>query len=30
VHEANMFDMDAKMADAVDLSEAIDKLKAGW
>ncbi|KAF1926417.1 Isochorismatase hydrolase [Didymella exigua CBS 183.55] len=30
VHEANLFDMQAKMADVVPESEAIEKLKAGW
>lgn len=30
VHEANMFDIQAKMADVVSESEAIEKLKAGW
>jgi len=30
VHDANIFDMNAKMADVVPESEAIEKLKAGW
>ncbi|KAF1361023.1 Isochorismatase hydrolase [Lizonia empirigonia] len=30
VHDANMFDIQAKMADVVPESEAIEKLKAGW
>ncbi|KAL5113849.1 hypothetical protein ACEQ8H_008269 [Pleosporales sp. CAS-2024a] len=30
VHEANIFDMNAKMADVVSESEAVAKLKAGW
>ncbi|KAF1998813.1 Isochorismatase hydrolase [Amniculicola lignicola CBS 123094] len=30
IHEANIFDMDAKMADVVAEAEAVEKLKAGW
>jgi hypothetical protein len=30
VHDANIFDMNAKMADVVSESEATAKLKAGW
>ncbi|KAF2704319.1 N-carbamoylsarcosine amidase [Pleomassaria siparia CBS 279.74] len=30
VHDANLFDINAKMADVVSESEAIEKLKAGW
>jgi hypothetical protein len=30
VHDANIFDMSAKMADVVPEAEAIEKLKAGW
>ncbi|KAF1913151.1 N-carbamoylsarcosine amidase [Ampelomyces quisqualis] len=30
VHDANIFDMNAKMADVVPENEAIEKLKAGW
>lgn len=30
VHQANIFDMNAKMADVVSLSEATTRLKAGW
>jgi nicotinamidase-related amidase len=30
VHDANIFDMNAKMADVVPESEAIEKLRAGW
>lgn len=30
IHDANMFDMNAKMADVVSESEAIEKLAAGW
>ncbi|KAF1946908.1 N-carbamoylsarcosine amidase [Clathrospora elynae] len=30
VHDANIFDMNAKMADVISESEAIEKLKAGW
>lgn len=30
IHEANMFDMNAKMADVVSEAEAIEKLRAGW
>jgi len=30
IHDANLFDMDAKMADVVSEEEAIRHLKAGW
>lgn len=30
IHEANVHDMDAKMADVVSEAEAIEHLKAGW
>ena len=30
IHDANMFDMNAKMADVVHEDEAVEKLKAGW
>lgn len=30
VHDANIFDMNAKMADVVSESEAVEKLRAGW
>ncbi|KIW00222.1 uncharacterized protein PV09_08262 [Verruconis gallopava] len=30
IHNANMFDMNAKMADAVSEEEAVDRLRAGW
>ncbi|KAK4549556.1 hypothetical protein LTR36_006553 [Oleoguttula mirabilis] len=30
IHDANLFDMDAKMADVVSEEEAIEHLKAGW
>ncbi|KAF3052805.1 hypothetical protein E8E11_003511 [Didymella keratinophila] len=30
VHDANLFDIQAKMADVVPESEAVEKLKAGW
>lgn len=30
VHDANIFDMNAKMADVVSEGEAVEKLKAGW
>jgi nicotinamidase-related amidase len=30
IHDANMFDMNAKMADVVPEGEAIEKLRAGW
>ncbi|KAH7072461.1 N-carbamoylsarcosine amidase [Paraphoma chrysanthemicola] len=30
VHDANIFDMNAKMADVVSESEAVERLKAGW
>jgi hypothetical protein len=30
IHDANMFDMNAKMADAVSEEEAVLHLKAGW
>jgi hypothetical protein len=30
IHESNISDMDAKMADIVLEEEAVDKLKAGW
>ncbi|KAF2012930.1 N-carbamoylsarcosine amidase [Aaosphaeria arxii CBS 175.79] len=30
VHDANIFDMNAKMADVVSETEAIEKLKQGW
>lgn len=30
IHDANMFDMNAKMADVVPEAEAVEKLKAGW
>jgi hypothetical protein len=30
VHDANIFDMNAKMADVVSESEAVESLKAGW
>ncbi|EME89378.1 uncharacterized protein MYCFIDRAFT_29041 [Pseudocercospora fijiensis CIRAD86] len=30
IHDANIFDMDAKMADVVGEDEAIEKLRAGW
>lgn len=30
VHDANIFDIQAKMADVVSEEEAIEKLKAGW
>ncbi|KAK1065644.1 hypothetical protein LTR74_007842 [Friedmanniomyces endolithicus] len=30
IHDANLFDMDAKMADVVTEEEAIKHLKAGW
>ncbi|KAK4954363.1 hypothetical protein LTR10_007794 [Elasticomyces elasticus] len=30
IHEANIFDMDGKMADVVSEEEAIKHLKAGW
>ncbi|KAF2767269.1 N-carbamoylsarcosine amidase [Teratosphaeria nubilosa] len=30
IHNANIFDMDAKMADVVSEDEAIEHLKAGW
>lgn len=30
VHDANIFDIQAKMADVVPEGEAIEKLKAGW
>ncbi|KAJ4363012.1 hypothetical protein N0V83_010130 [Neocucurbitaria cava] len=30
VHDANIFDMNAKMADVISESEAIEKLKIGW
>jgi hypothetical protein len=30
VHDANIFDIQAKMADVVFEEEAIEKLKAGW
>jgi hypothetical protein len=30
VHDANIFDMNAKMADVVSETEAVEKLKAGW
>lgn len=30
VHDANLFDIQAKMADVVPEREAIEKLKAGW
>ena len=30
VHDANIFDMNAKMADVVAEAEAIEKLKSGW
>lgn len=30
IHEANLFDMDSKMADVISEEEAIEHLKAGW
>jgi len=30
IHDANVFDMDAKMADVVSEGEAVEKLRAGW
>ena len=30
VHDANIFDIQTKMADVVPESEVIEKLKAGW
>ncbi|USW47275.1 hypothetical protein Slin15195_G005940 [Septoria linicola] len=30
VHDANMFDMDAKMGDAVGQEEAIEHISAAW
>ena len=30
IHDANMFDMGAKMADVVPEDEAVEKLRAGW
>jgi hypothetical protein len=30
IHDANMFDMDAKNGDAVTEEEAVERLKAGW
>jgi hypothetical protein len=29
IHDANMFDINAKMADAVEVDEAVEKLKMG-
>ncbi len=30
IHDANIYDMDAKMADVVSEQEAISHLEAGW
>jgi hypothetical protein len=30
IHDANLFDMNAKMADVVSEAEAIEKLNTGW
>lgn len=30
IHDANIFDMDAKMADVVSLEEAVEHLGRGW
>lgn len=30
IHEANLFDMDAKMGDVVGEEEAVEKLRGGW
>lgn len=30
IHDANIFDMNAKMADVVPEIEAVDRLRAGW
>lgn len=30
IHNANMFDMNAKMADVVSEAEAIERLETGW
>lgn len=30
IHEANLFDMDAKMGDVVGEMEAVGQLRAGW
>ena len=30
IHNANIFDLNSKYADAVTESEAVDKLEAGW
>lgn len=30
IHNANMFDLNAKYADAVTEEAAVEKLKAGW
>lgn len=30
VHDANIFDIQTKMADVVPESEAVEKLRAGW
>lgn len=30
IHDANIFDMDSKMADVVSEKEAVEHLEAGW
>ena len=30
IHNANIFDLNAKYADAVSEAEAVEKLEAGW